>query len=168
MVITDHTARSGNGRFEGNSRKAQKGGRDCAKSNVKEGKDASRYVFHSHHMDVIAKRPEVLERAKKAESQAATLSSNQRELEQSSKRSLAEMSTQLAEAQRDKARAESECNALKSSVGSMKESWAREVKVLRGEMRKADDGWKQERDEVLEKNTALLKLVQDHSSVASP
>jgi hypothetical protein len=75
------------------------------------------------------------------------------------------MSTQLAEAQRDKAKAESECNALKSSVGSMKESWAREVKALRGEMKKADEGWKQERDEVLGKNAALLKLVQDQSSV---
>jgi len=75
------------------------------------------------------------------------------------------MSTQLAEAQRDKAKAESECNALKSSVGSMKESWAREVKTLRAEIKKADEGWKQERDEVLEKNAALLKLVQDQSSV---
>jgi len=47
----------------------------------------------------------------------------------------------------------------------MKESWAREVKSLRVEIKKADEGWKQERDEVLEKNTALLKLVQDQSSV---
>ena len=105
----------------------------------------------------------MLERAQKAEGQAASLSSNQRELEQSTKKSLAEMSTQLAEAQRDKAKAESESNALKSSVGSMKESWAREVKGLRGEMKKADEGWIQERDEVLAKNAALLKLVQDQS-----
>jgi hypothetical protein len=75
------------------------------------------------------------------------------------------MSTQLAEAQRDKAKGESECNALKSSVGSMKESWARELKGLRAEIKKADEGWKQERDEVLGKNAALLKLVQDQSSV---
>jgi hypothetical protein len=68
------------------------------------------------------------------------------------------MSTQLAEAQRDKAKAESECNALKSS-------WAREVKGLRAEIKKADEGWKQERDEILGKNAALLKLVQDQSSV---
>jgi S-methylmethionine-dependent homocysteine/selenocysteine methylase len=84
-------------------------------------------------------------------------------LEQSTKKSLNEMSTQLAEAQRDKAKAESECSALKGSVGSMKESWAREVKGLRGELKKADEGWKQERDEVLGKNAALLKLVQDQS-----
>jgi hypothetical protein len=45
----------------------------------------------------------------------------------------------------------------------MKESWAREVKALRAEMKKADEGWKQERDEVLGKNAALLKLVQDQS-----
>lgn len=75
------------------------------------------------------------------------------------------MSTQLAEAQRDKAKAESECSALRSSVGSMKESWAREVKGLRGELKRADEGWRQERDEVLEKNEALLKLVQDQSYV---
>lgn len=75
------------------------------------------------------------------------------------------MSTQLAEAQRDKAKAESECSALKSSVGSMKESWAREVKAMKGELKKADEGWKLERDEVIGKNSALLKLVQDQSSV---
>ena len=73
------------------------------------------------------------------------------------------MSTQLAEAQRDKAKSESESSALKSGVGSMKESWAREVKALRAEMKKADEGWKAERDEVKAKNQALLKLVQDQS-----
>jgi len=30
-------------------------------------------------------------------------------------------------------------------------------------MKKADEGWIQERDEVLAKNAALLKLVQDQS-----
>jgi hypothetical protein len=73
------------------------------------------------------------------------------------------MSAQLAEAQRDKAKAESECSALKSGVSSMKEGWAREVKGLRLEMRKADESWKQEKDEVVSKNHALLKLVQDQS-----
>jgi hypothetical protein len=34
---------------------------------------------------------------------------------------------------------------------------------LRLEMRKADESWKQEKDEVVSKNHALLKLVQDQS-----
>jgi hypothetical protein len=117
----------------------------------------------SHLPRYFANRPEVLERAQKAEAQAATLSGNQKELEQSTKKSLAEMSTQLAEAVRDKAKAESESSTLKSGVGGMKESWAREVKAFRAEMKKADEGWKQERDEVKAKNQALLKLVQDQS-----
>jgi hypothetical protein len=107
--------------------------------------------------------PDVLERAQKAEAQALLLSGNQKELEQSTKKSLAEMTAQLAEAQRKETKAESESSALKSSVGSMKDAWAREVKALRAEVKRADEKWRNEHDEVKAKNQALLKLVQDQA-----
>jgi predicted nucleic acid-binding Zn-ribbon protein len=108
-------------------------------------------------------KPDVLERAQKAESQVAMLSGNQKELEQTTKRSLAEMTSQLAEAQRREAKAESESSALRGGFGSMKDAWAREVKSLRVEVKKTEERWKSEHDQVRAKNQALLKLVQDQS-----
>lgn len=106
---------------------------------------------------------EVLERARKAESEAASYASNQKDLEKSTKKALAEMKIQLEEAQRKEAKAGSETTALREGVKAMKETWTRELKAVRAEMKVAEEQLKRDAADTRAKNTALVKLTQDQA-----
>lgn len=73
------------------------------------------------------------------------------------------MRAQLEEAQRKEAKATSECTALRDGIKGMKESWARELKGIRAEMKAADEIWKRDGEEITLKNAALVKLTQDQA-----
>lgn len=106
---------------------------------------------------------EVLERAQKAEAEVLAFTTNQKELEQSTKKSLAEMKAQLEDAQRKEAKATSECSALRTGVKGIKETFARDLRGIRDDMNGADERWKREGEEMRAKNEALVTLVKSQS-----
>nr|XP_018267413.1 uncharacterized protein I303_01399 [Kwoniella dejecticola CBS 10117]OBR89571.1 hypothetical protein I303_01399 [Kwoniella dejecticola CBS 10117] len=118
--------------------------------------------------NVIARKErllqEVLERARTAESSLAQHQSTRKALEQSTKKSLSHMTTQLTEAQAGQAKSERECVALRESVKSLRDVWAREVKSVRDEWKKGEEKGKKEREEARQKHLALVKLVQSQSA----
>ncbi|WVR06095.1 hypothetical protein IAU60_003123 [Kwoniella sp. DSM 27419] len=103
---------------------------------------------------------EVLERARTAEAGLASHQSTRKALEQSTKKSLQHMMTQLTEAQAGQAKAERECAALRDSVRSLRDVWAREVKSVREESRRGEEKGKKDREEAQQRHLALVKLVQ--------
>lgn len=107
----------------------------------------------------------MLERAQKAESEVLAFTTNQKELEQSTKRSLSEMKAQLEDALRKEAKATSESAALKNGVKGIKESFARDMKSIRDDMSGANERWKKEGEEMRAKNEALVALVRSQSYV---
>ena len=76
------------------------------------------------------------------------------------KKSLKDMEVATAEATATSQRAESEYNALKSSVGGMMQAWQREVAQLRADVQKKEEAWAREREEMALKYKSMLKLQQ--------
>ncbi|WRT64392.1 uncharacterized protein IL334_001324 [Kwoniella shivajii] len=118
--------------------------------------------------NVIARKErllqEVLERARTAESALSQHQTTRKALEQSTKKSLSHMTSQLTEAQGGQAKAERECVALRDSVKSLRDVWAREVKMVKDEWKKGEEKGKKEREEARDKHLALVKLVQSQSA----
>lgn len=106
---------------------------------------------------------EVLERAQKAEAEVLAFTTNQKELEQSTKKALNEMKAQLEEAQRKEAKATSEAAALRNGVKGIKDSFARDLKSIRDDMSGADERWEKQGEEMRAKNEALVALVKSQS-----
>ncbi|RXK39734.1 hypothetical protein M231_02927 [Tremella mesenterica] len=134
--------------------------------------------------NVIARKErqlqEMLERARTAESALNEQLSTRKALEQSTKKSLQQMKTELVEAQANQHKAESECASLRDGVKSLRDVWAREVKAMRAEWRKGQDRTRQERDEsvitvnIIQKGTdvvrterASIQMLADTSSMQS-
>ena len=92
---------------------------------------------------------EVLERARAAESSLSTHVSTRKALELSTKKSLAQMSAQLSEAQNNQARAEREAESLREGVRSLKELWAREMTAVREEWKRGEERGRREREEAV-------------------
>nr|XP_019007424.1 uncharacterized protein I206_07876 [Kwoniella pini CBS 10737]OCF46205.1 hypothetical protein I206_07876 [Kwoniella pini CBS 10737] len=118
--------------------------------------------------NVIARKErllqEVLERARGAESSLAQHQSTRKALEQSTKKSLSHMTSQLTEAQAGQAKSERECVALRESVKSLRDVWAREVKSVRDEWKRGEEKGRKDREEARQKHLALVKLVQSQSA----
>lgn len=73
------------------------------------------------------------------------------------------MKTQMEEAVRKEAKANSECAALRDGVRSMKDAWARDIKGIKDDMKTANERWKAEGEELENKNKALIRLTQEQS-----
>lgn len=101
--------------------------------------------------------PEVLERARKAEAEAATLKSQLKTETTTSKRSLREMEAALAESTTLSQKSEREYITLRDSIKSMTESWKHETDRLRDEMRKREDKVKKEAETVGKKYKQLAE-----------
>ena len=99
---------------------------------------------------------EVLERARKAEAEAAGLKTQLKTEAAASKKSVATVSEALASSQK----AQREYITLRDSIGGMTQGWRDEVKGLKDEMKKRDDAWKEEVKEVSVKYGSLVKLVK--------
>ena len=107
--------------------------------------------------------PEVLERARKAEAEAATLKSQLKTETTTSKRSLREMEAALAESTALSQKSEREYITLRDSIKSMTESWKHETDRLKDEMRKREDKVKKEAEAIGKKYKQLaeeMKTVQ--------
>lgn len=99
---------------------------------------------------------EVLERARKAEAEAAALKAQAKAEAAAAKKSVATVNEAVTQSQK----AQREYVTLRDSITGMTQGWKNEVKELKDEMRKRDEAWREEVKEVTVKYTSLVKLVK--------
>ncbi|KAG9313119.1 hypothetical protein JVU11DRAFT_6569 [Chiua virens] len=134
---------------------------------LKEGRERLRLENEGLN-NVVARKErllqEVLERARKAEAEAATLKSQLKTETTTSKRSLREMEAALAESTALSQKSEREYITLRDSIKSMTESWKHETDRLRDEMRKREEKVKKEAETIGKKYKQLaedMKVAQE-------
>ncbi|KAG2358537.1 hypothetical protein BDR07DRAFT_1489361 [Suillus spraguei] len=131
---------------------------------LKEGRERLRLENEGLN-NVVARKErllqEVLERARKAEAEAATLKSQLKTETATSKKSLREMESALAESTALSQKAEREYITLRDSIKSMTESWKHDTDRLREEMRKREDKLKKEAESVGKKYKLLVDEMQE-------
>ncbi|KAJ8590973.1 hypothetical protein M405DRAFT_765602 [Rhizopogon salebrosus TDB-379] len=137
---------------------------------LKEGRERLRLENEGLN-NVVARKErllqEVLERARKAEAEAAALKSQLKSETATSKKSLREMESALAESTALSQKAEREYITLRDSIKSMTESWKHDTDKLREEMRKREDKLKKEAESVGNKYKLLaeeMKEAQRHQT----
>ena len=87
---------------------------------------------------------EVLERARKAEAEAAELRGQLKHESTNQKKVMKQMETTMAESTALSEKSQREYVTLKDSVKDLQEGWQTDVKVLRTEMKRREDEWKKE------------------------
>lgn len=102
----------------------------------------------------------MLERARKAEAESTMLKTALKNTTSETKKTLKDMEATVNEATTVSQKAESEYATLKDSVGEMMDAWRREVQELRVEVRRKEEEWATEREEVALKYKSVLKLQQ--------
>ncbi|KAG6811547.1 hypothetical protein H0H92_006900 [Tricholoma furcatifolium] len=103
---------------------------------------------------------EVLERARKAEAEAATLKSQLKQETSAAKKSVQEMKTALTESTALSQKCEREYITLRDSIKGLVESWKADTEQLREEMRKREDKVKAEAEMIGKKYKKLLEEVK--------
>ena len=104
---------------------------------------------------------ELLDRARKAEAESATLKTQLKAEQAAAKKT----STSVTEAMDKSLKAQREYATLKESWDGLTVQWTDDVTSLREEMRKREESWKEEAQEMSVKYTALVKLVKATSYV---
>jgi predicted nucleic acid-binding Zn-ribbon protein len=107
---------------------------------------------------------QVLERARKAESEAAALKAQLKSETSTAKKTLRELETALTESTALSQRSEREYITLRESIKGMVEGWKTDTENLREEMRKREERWRKEAEMVGQKYRKLVeevKAVQD-------
>ena len=107
---------------------------------------------------------QVLERARKAESEAATLKSQLKTETATSKKSLREMETALSESTALSQKSEREYITLRESIKGLVESWKTDTDRLRDEMRKREEKLQVEAESVGKKYRTLVEEFQSVKS----
>lgn len=102
----------------------------------------------------------MLERARKAESEAAVLKAQLKAETTSSKKSVQEMKTALMESTALSQKSEREYLTLRDSIKGLVESWKTDTDRLREEMRKREEKVKSEAETVGKKYKVLLEEVR--------
>jgi hypothetical protein len=87
---------------------------------------------------------EVLERARKAESEAAELRAQLKSEGSNQKKALREMELSLAESTALSSKSQREYVTLKDSIKGLEEGWQADVEAVRAEMKKREENWKKE------------------------
>ncbi|OAX40158.1 hypothetical protein K503DRAFT_808624 [Rhizopogon vinicolor AM-OR11-026] len=131
---------------------------------LKEGRERLRLENEGLN-NVVARKErllqEVLERARKAEAEAAALKSQLKSETATSKKSLREMESALAESTALSQKSEREYITLRDSIKSMSESWKHDTDKLREEMRKREDKLKRDAESVGKKYKLLAEEMQE-------
>ncbi|PVG00752.1 hypothetical protein CPB86DRAFT_700554 [Serendipita vermifera] len=130
---------------------------------LKDGRERLRLQNESLNNVVSRKErmlQEVLERARKAESEAAELRAQLKTDSTSQKKALREMEVSLAESTALSSKSQREYVTLKDSIKGLEEGWQTDIDTLRVEMKKREEKWKKEVDEVNLKYKGLVKLTQ--------
>lgn len=107
---------------------------------------------------------EMLERARKAEAEAATLKAQLKTETTTSKKTIREMETALTESTALSQKSEREYLTLRDSIKHMTESWKLETKQLRAEMQAREERLRKEAEEVGKKYKRLVEEVNGSSS----
>ncbi|KAJ7594278.1 hypothetical protein C8J56DRAFT_820792 [Mycena floridula] len=130
---------------------------------LKEGRERLR-IENEGLNNVVARKErllqEVLERARKAESDSASLKSQLKTDTSTAKKALREMESALAESTALSQKSEREYITLRDSLKAMTESWKQDTDRLRDEMRKREDRWKTEAENLGKKYRKLLQEIE--------
>ncbi|EAU90405.2 hypothetical protein CC1G_00789 [Coprinopsis cinerea okayama7 len=100
---------------------------------------------------------EVLERARKAEAEAAALKQQLKSETTTSKKTLREMEAALAESTALSSKSEREYITLRDSIKGMVESWKRDTDRLREEINKREAKWKAEGEKIAKDYKQLVQ-----------
>lgn len=137
------------------------------KEDLQETKERMR-VENDSLNNVIARKErllqEILERARTAETSLKDLQQTHKSLEQATKKKIQEMKQQMNDARVEKTKAERECVSLRDGVKSLRDVWAREVKALKEEIRRKEEGDKKEMEEARNNYIALAELIEAQSA----
>ncbi|KAG8830570.1 hypothetical protein FRC18_007882 [Serendipita sp. 400] len=118
---------------------------------LKDGRERLRLQNESLN-GVVARKErllqEVLERARKAESEAAALKAQVKTESANQKKALREMEVTLTESTALSERSQREYITLKDSVNHLHEGWRSDVEALRSELHRREEVWKKEMEEV--------------------
>lgn len=110
---------------------------------------------------------QVLERARKAESEAQSYKTQLKQEAANAKRSIREMEMALAESTALSAKSEREYITLRDSMKHMVDGWKADVERLKEEMARKEQGWKREAEQLGNKYQDVYKFVQEERSVFS-
>lgn len=105
---------------------------------------------------------EILARARTAEASVTQHAAERKDLEARVRKAETEATTGLAEATMQRMKAESECDALRDMVKSLKDAWTREVAGYRAEVERVREETRAEREQMTKKEAALTILVKEH------
>jgi len=131
---------------------------------LKEGRERLRLENEGLN-NVVARKErllqEVLERARKAESEAQAYKTQLKLETTNAKRSIREMELTLAESTALSTKSEREYITLRDSIKHMTEGWKADMAKLREDMNKKEKEWKNEAEAVGKKYKDLCKLVEE-------
>ena len=134
----------------------------------KEGRERLR-VENDGLNNVVARKErllqEVLERARKAEAEVATLKSQLKTETSTSKKTIKDMETTLAESTTLSQKSEREYLTLRDSMKSLNEAWKRETDGIRDEVRKREDQIKAEGEKVAKMRQKLSEELKAFEKV---
>lgn len=110
---------------------------------------------------------EVLERARRAETEASLLKAQLKNETTTSKKNIREMETALAEATALSQKSEREYLTLKDAVKGLQDGWRIDVERLQEEVKRKEEAWKKEIEQVNLKYKTYVKLQQSTQYVHS-
>ncbi|KAJ7491986.1 hypothetical protein FB451DRAFT_1077782 [Mycena latifolia] len=130
---------------------------------LKEGRERLRLENEGLN-NVVARKErllqEVLERARKAEAEAATLKAQLKSETTTSKKTIREMESTLAESTALSQKSEREYLTLRDSMKGLVEGWKSDTDRLREEMTRREEKWRAEAESVGKKYRLLLEEIQ--------
>ncbi|KAJ7117806.1 hypothetical protein C8R44DRAFT_674170 [Mycena epipterygia] len=130
---------------------------------LKEGRERLRLENEGLN-NVVARKErllqEVLDRARKAEAESATLKTQLKSETSTSKKTIREMETALAESTALSQKSEREYITLRDSIKGLVEGWKSDTERLREEMTKREEKWRGEAESVGKKYRLLLEEIQ--------
>ncbi|KAG8835566.1 hypothetical protein FRC17_002486 [Serendipita sp. 399] len=103
---------------------------------------------------------EVLERARKAETEAAALKAQMKSESANQKKALREMEVTLTESTALSERSQREYVTLKDSVTHLQDGWRADVEALRSELQRREEVWKKEIEEVNAKYEGVIEATK--------
>jgi hypothetical protein len=102
----------------------------------------------------------VLDRARKAETEATALKTQLKTEQTNSKKTLRDMETELTESKALSQRSEREYITLRESIKGLVEGWKADTDGLKEEMRVREENWKKQEEELGRKYRSLVEQVE--------
>lgn len=107
----------------------------------------------------------MLARARTAEASVTQNASDRKDLETRVKKAEADARAEIEAATSARLKAESECDALRDSVRSLRDAWAREVSGYKTEVEAVQTQMREKREAAAKKHDAVLAVVREQRYV---